>query len=78
MLVKSAGMARYVNANIPGLNVPSDFIAELENAPSPLTKGVEIAQRLVSDLRPFCDGIHVMAMGREDLVPEIIKEVREC
>ena len=78
LLIKSAGMARYVNANIPGLNVPFDIIQELENAPSPITKGVELARRLASELKPFCDGIHVMAMGREELIPDIIKEVRKC
>ena len=76
LLIKSAGMARYVNEYIPGLAVPAEIIAQLENAPSPIAKGVEIARRLVAELLPFCDGIHVMAMGREDLIPEIIKEVR--
>ena len=75
-LLKSAGMARYVNARIPGLSVPAGIIGELESAPSPLAKGVEIARRLVGELMPFCDGLHIMAMGREDLIPEIIKEVR--
>jgi methylenetetrahydrofolate reductase (NADPH) len=75
-LLKSAGMARYVNAHIPGLTVPAEIIEELESASSPLAKGVEIARRLVCELRPFCDGLHIMAMGKEDLIPEIIKEVR--
>jgi 5,10-methylenetetrahydrofolate reductase len=75
-LLKSPGMARYVNARIPGLSVPEGIIEELESAPSPLASGVEIARRLVGELRPFCDGLHIMAMGREDLIPEIIKEVR--
>jgi len=78
LLLKSAGMARYVNAHIPGLSVPASIIEELESAPSPITKGVEIARRLVGELRPFCDGLHIMAMGREELIPEIIKEVRQC
>jgi methylenetetrahydrofolate reductase (NADPH) len=76
LLLKSAGMARYVNARIPGLTVPAPIIEELENAAAPLAKGVEIARRLVAEVRPFCDGIHIMAMGREELIPEIIKEVR--
>jgi len=76
LLLKSAGMARYVNAHIPGLSVPASIIEELESAPSPIVKGVEIARRLVGELRPFCDGLHIMAMGREELIPEIIKEVR--
>lgn len=76
LLLKSAGMARYVNAHIPGLTVPAHIIEELQNAAAPLAKGVEIARRLVAEVRPFCDGIHIMAMGREELIPEIIKEVR--
>lgn len=78
LLLKSPGMARYVNANIPGLTVPAEIMAEMEGASSPLSKGVEIASRLIGEIMPFCDGIHVMAMGREDLIPEIIKEVRQC
>lgn len=76
LLLKSAGMARYVNANIPGLTVPASIIEELEKAANPIAKGVEIARRLAAEVRPFCDGIHIMAMGREELIPEIIKEVR--
>jgi 5,10-methylenetetrahydrofolate reductase len=76
LLLKSAGMARYVNAHIPGLTVPAAIIEELDNASAPLARGVEIARRLAAEVRPFCDGIHIMAMGREELIPEIIKEVR--
>jgi methylenetetrahydrofolate reductase (NADPH) len=75
LLLKSAGMARYINERIPGLTVPADLVAELENAPEPLAKGVEIARRLAAEARPFCDGLHIMAMGREDLIPEIIEAV---
>jgi methylenetetrahydrofolate reductase (NADPH) len=76
LLLKSAGMARYVTANIPGLKVPPHLVAELDNAAAPAAKGVEIARRIIADTRPFCDGVHIMAMGREDLIPEIIQEVR--
>ena len=76
LLLKSAGMARYVNDHIPGLTVPAGIIEELQNAEAPIAKGVEIARRLAAEVRPFCDGIHIMAMGREELIPEIIKEAR--
>jgi methylenetetrahydrofolate reductase (NADPH) len=75
-LLKSARMARFVTANIPGLRVPDALIEELDNAADPLARGVAIARRLAGQARPFCDGIHVMAMGREDLIPEIVKAVR--
>ncbi len=73
LLLKSAAMARYVNAHIPGLTVPEEIVKELENAAKPIDKGVEIARRLAAEMRPYCDGVHIMAMGREELVPEIIK-----
>lgn len=74
-LLKSARMARYVNDHIPGLKVPSPLIEELEGATNQLAKGVEIAQRLAAQARPWCNGVHIMAMGREDLIPEILKAV---
>ena len=75
LLLKSAGMARYVNRHIPGLTVPDELIAELEQAAEPAAAGVTIARRLVAAARECCDGIHVMAMGREDLIPEIVAAV---
>lgn len=72
ILLKSAGMARYINKNIPGLKVPQELIDELEGAENPLRKGVEIARRLAATARPFCNGVHIMAMGKEELIPEIL------
>ena len=76
LLLKSAGMARYVTRNIPGLRVPDHLVTELECAADPLAAGVAIARRLAVEMRPYCDGIHIMAMGKEELIPEIVKEIR--
>jgi methylenetetrahydrofolate reductase (NADPH) len=75
LLLKSARMAHFITANIPGLQVPDHLIAELESAESPLAMGVEIAQRLAAEASSFCNGLHIMAMGREDLIPDILKGV---
>ena len=75
-LLKSAKMARFVTGNIPGLRVPEAVVEELENAPDPLMQGVAIARRLAGVARSCCDGIHIMAMGREDLIPAIVTAVR--
>ncbi|ABQ25375.1 methylenetetrahydrofolate reductase [Geotalea uraniireducens] len=75
LLLKSAGMARFVTNNIPGLKVPAPLIEELEAAADPLAAGVAIAGRLAAACKPYCDGLHFMAMGREDLIPEILKAV---
>ena len=76
VLLASAGMARFMNANVPGIFVPQELIDELVSAPKgkALEKGVEIAGRMVRQLREekACQGVHIMAIGREHLVPEIL------
>jgi len=76
LLLKSAAMARYINNNIPGLRVPDAIIAELEQAANPAETGVEIACRLAKALKPYSDGIHIMAMGREEVIPEIAQALK--
>jgi len=72
LLLKSAKMARCLNENVPGVNVPPSMIDEIEGASDQLKKGIEIAARQVRELKGFCHGAHVMAIGQEESVPEII------
>ncbi|MFQ5900258.1 MAG: methylenetetrahydrofolate reductase [Thermodesulfobacteriota bacterium] len=74
LLLKSARMANYLNENVPGVNVPQHFIDEMEAAPDQLKKGIEIAARQLKELRSFCHGAHIMAIGQEEVVPEIIEQ----
>jgi 5,10-methylenetetrahydrofolate reductase len=76
LVLKSAGMARYINKNIPGLTIPDDIVDELANAANPAEKGVEIACRLAKQAASICNGIHIMAMGRESTIPQIVNAVR--
>lgn len=77
LLLKSAAMARFINANIPGLKVPELIIAELEASSDPAATGLEIACRTAREIRDCIDGIHIMAMGREEAVPAIVQAVTE-
>ena len=76
ILLTSAPMARFMNKNVAGVNVPQDLIDEIASAPkgSSLSKGIEIAGRMIKRVREenICDGVHIMAIGREELVPEIM------
>lgn len=74
LLLKSAAMASFINRNIPGLKVPEEILLELENSADPAKCGLEIACRLAREVKPYVDGIHIMAMGREELIPEIIRK----
>ena len=76
VLLSGAGMAKYMNANVPGIFVPQELIDELASAEKgkALAKGIEIAGRMIKQIKDenICDGVHVMAIGREHLVPEIL------
>ena len=77
ILLTSAPMARFMNKNVAGVNVPQELIDEMASAPKggAIAKGIEIAGRMIKRIREekMCDGVHIMAIGREELVPEIMK-----
>jgi 5,10-methylenetetrahydrofolate reductase len=76
ILLTSAPMARFMNKNIAGVNVPQEFIDEMASAPKgrALAKGIEIAGRMIRQIEEekICDGVHIMAIGKEDVVPDIM------
>jgi len=76
VLLVSARMAKYMNENVPGILVPQNLIDELASAPKgeALSKGIEIAGRMIAALKEdsICDGVHIMAIGREEVVPDIL------
>ncbi|MBM3166119.1 MAG: 5,10-methylenetetrahydrofolate reductase [Chloroflexi bacterium] len=76
VLLTSARMAKYMTDNVPGIFVPQGLIDELAAAPKgeALKKGIEIAGRMITALKKdsLCDGVHVMAIGKEEVVPDIL------
>jgi len=77
VLLVSPGMARYMNKNVPGIFVPDELIQEMEAAEKgkKIEAGIRIAGRMIRQLRDgeVCDGVHIMAIGKEDRVPDILK-----
>ena len=77
VIPKSAGMAKYMNANVAGISVPQDMIDELaadkEKAKAGIT-GVEIAARIIKACKPYCQGVHIMALGWESKVPALLEK----
>lgn len=76
VLLKSAGMARYMNANVPGVRVPDAMVQRLADTPKEDRKKVsaEIAGRLIRQMKPMCRGAHLMTLGWDDVVPEVIAQ----
>ena len=76
ILLTSHRMAIYMNKNVPGVFVPQNLIDEMEAAPkgTKVAKGIEIAGRMIRMLyeERICDGVHIMAIGKEEVVPDIL------
>ena len=71
-LLKSAKNAKFINKYVPGVNIPDTVIERLANAENPLDEGVKIAAEQVKLVQTMCQGVHLMAVKREDLIPEIL------
>lgn len=76
LVLRSAKMAEFMNANIPGVDVPQAIIDELKAAGDEraLDVGVQIAVRTIKAVRAHCDGVHIMAIKAVDRLPEIIQK----
>ncbi len=72
VLLKSAGMARYMNKNVAGVSVPDDLIKEMEAAKDKVATSVEISARLIKELKPMCQGIHLMPIGWDKVVGRVL------
>lgn len=76
VLLKSAGMARFMNENVAGVFVPDELINEMasvskEDRPK---KSVEIAGRLIREMKDMCQGVHIMALGWDKYIPAVLDE----
>ena len=73
VLLKSAGMARFMNKNVAGVHVPDRLIDEMDNAKNRAQKSIEIAARLINEMQDLCQGVHIMPIGWEKRVPAVLK-----
>lgn len=71
-LLKSAKNALFINRVVPGASIPQHIIDRLAAAADPLDEGMSIAAEQVQQARELCQGVHLMAVRREDLIPEIL------
>jgi methylenetetrahydrofolate reductase (NADPH) len=76
VVLTSLGMAKFMNRAVPGIFVPDSLLEEMGSVPKEeaMRKGMEIAARHIRFLREnkVCDGVHVMAIGKEEIIPEIL------
>ncbi|MDD4879203.1 MAG: methylenetetrahydrofolate reductase, partial [Candidatus Omnitrophica bacterium] len=72
ILIKSPDMARFMNKNVAGIFIPDSLIKEVEGAADKQEKAVEIAARTIKELKGLAQGVHIMSLGWNKLVPRIL------
>jgi len=70
--LKSAGMARFMNKNVAGVSVPEELIDLMSKTEDKVRTGIEIAAKLIKELKGMCQGVHIMPIGWEKKVPAIL------
>jgi len=75
VMLKTAGMAKYMNSSVPGVKVPDAIIKRLTEAAKEDRQkvSIEICGELIRQMKPFCQGAHLMTLGWDKCVPAIIK-----
>ena len=75
--LKSEKSGPWLNANLPGVVVPTDMLEAMEQAAKAgrtRERGIELAATVVRDMKAICQGVHIMAIGGEAEVPEILRQ----
>ncbi len=71
-LLKSAKNAEFINRVVPGASIPNSLIARLEQASDPIAEGISIAAEQVKSYLEIAQGVHMMAVKAEELIPRIL------
>ena len=79
--LKSAGMAKHMKHNVPGMDVPDEVMTRM-TAASAVKKGkeegIKVCLEVIEQVRAIkgVAGIHIMAVEWEEAVPEIVRQAR--
>jgi len=73
VLLRSAKMAKYMNDNVAGVNVPETFINRMHTAKDRRETAIDIAVELIKRIRHLCQGVHIMPIGLDELLPRIVE-----
>jgi 5,10-methylenetetrahydrofolate reductase len=74
-LLKSVGMARYVNKHVEGASISDSIIDQLLKASDKQKASIEIAGGLIKTLKPLCQGVQIIPIGWEKQIPALLDHV---
>jgi methylenetetrahydrofolate reductase (NADPH) len=76
LLLKSAGMARYMSRNVEHVVIPESVITRIQNAPDKVRECIQIAAEMIAALRSEgFNGVSVSTIGWEDKLPDILERI---
>lgn len=73
-LLKSSSFVQFL-LGIPGITIPQDIIKRIESAPDQLKEGIKICAETIRELKKTSPGVHIMAIGMEEHIPEILSKI---
>jgi 5,10-methylenetetrahydrofolate reductase len=77
LLLKSAGMARYIDRNIKGVSIPPDMIRSIQKAPDKVGQCIHIAGDIITRIRDLgMAGVLISTVGWEDKIPQILDQAK--
>jgi methylenetetrahydrofolate reductase (NADPH) len=77
LLLKSAGMARYIDRNIKGISIPSEIIRDIQKAPDKMRECVRVAAQITARIKDMgMAGVLISTVGWEDKLPLILDEAK--
>jgi len=74
ILIKSKKFMQFMQS-LPGIDIPEKIQSRINSASNPLAEGIKICSETIEEFRSFADGVHIMAIGVEEYIPEIIKSI---
>lgn len=77
LLLKSAGMAKYIDRHLDNVSIPGEVIGRIQKAQDKARECVHIAGELVSSLKEMgSSGVLIAPLGWEDRLPEILDSAK--
>ncbi|MCK4859379.1 MAG: methylenetetrahydrofolate reductase [Candidatus Omnitrophica bacterium] len=75
IFLKNEKTANYLNKNIAGISIPQEIMQRIEKAADKERETVNIASELIKQIKPLCQGVHLMPLGKNDLVKEVVEGI---
>ena len=72
ILVRTAGMAHFINRHLKQGLVPQEIIQKLAKAPLKEKASIEIFTDIIKGLKDICQGVHLIPVGWEEKLPKFL------